>query len=157
VIRRMSVFSIKRPFADDFVKPSSNETTSELKKPNAVSTVPKKFRGDWVLFHPVYTPDELKSVQVRLCDCVPVSKSSLILEFDQVLHREAHTLGDKVAFGLIRLARTIFDFVSGYKHVQGPLDPNMSLEEMRKTGLMLDDKQWLIVGVVKPCYLQPSC
>ena len=25
-------------------------------------------RGDWVLFHPVYSPEELKAVQVSICD-----------------------------------------------------------------------------------------
>ena len=33
---------------------------------SAVSTVPPPVRGDWVLFHPVYTPDELKAVEVSI-------------------------------------------------------------------------------------------
>lgn len=45
---------------------SSSSQISQLTKHDAVSTVP--FRGDWVLFHPVYTPEELKAVQVRLSD-----------------------------------------------------------------------------------------
>jgi hypothetical protein len=44
--------------------PSSNSSTQLLTKPNSVSTVPTMIRGDWVLFHPVYTPEELKSVEV---------------------------------------------------------------------------------------------
>jgi len=80
-------------------------------------------RGDWVLFHPVYQPDELKAVEV--------------------LHRETKTISDKLAYGLVKLARIIFDFVSGYKHVEGPPDPKMTIAELRKAGYLLDDKQWL--------------
>ena len=39
---------------------------SQLTKPDAVSTVPSTIRGDWVLFHPVYTQEELKAVEVCL-------------------------------------------------------------------------------------------
>lgn len=35
-----------------------------LTKQDGVSTVPTMVRGDWVLFHPVYTAEELKSVEV---------------------------------------------------------------------------------------------
>ena len=28
-------------------------------------TTAEEVRGDWVLFHPVYTPEELRSVEVR--------------------------------------------------------------------------------------------
>lgn len=38
---------------------------SQLTKPDAVSTVPSMVHGDWVLFHPAYTPEELKAVEVR--------------------------------------------------------------------------------------------
>jgi ubiquinol oxidase len=38
-----------------------------------------------------------------------------------------------------------FDFVSGYKHKPIPLGSNMSLEELRKGGYVLDEKQWLTV------------
>jgi ubiquinol oxidase len=55
-------------------------------------------------------------------------------------------LGDKVALGLVKLARSIFDFVSGYKHPEGPVDPNASIEELRKAGALLDEKQWLDVS-----------
>jgi len=101
----------------------SDSGTSALTKHDAVSTIPVMVRGDWVLFHPVYQPDELKAVEV--------------------LHRETKTISDKLAYGLVKLARTIFDFVSGYKHVEGPPDPKMSIAELRKAGYLLDDKQWL--------------
>ncbi len=65
----------------------------------------------------------------------------------QVLHRDAENLGDRVARALVKLARSIFDFVSGYKHVKGPLDPNASLDDLRKAGFLFDDKQWLNVSV----------
>ncbi|KAF5360399.1 hypothetical protein D9756_004761 [Leucocoprinus leucothites] len=96
---------------------------SELTKTSAATTVPTMVRGDWVLFHPVYSPEELKAVQV--------------------LHRERRSISDKMAYGLVRLARTIFDLVSGYKHVDGPPDPKMSISELRKAGYLLDDKAWL--------------
>lgn len=38
--------------------------TSPLTKHDAVSTVPGLVRGDWVLFHPVYSPEELRAVEV---------------------------------------------------------------------------------------------
>jgi hypothetical protein len=43
---------------------SSNPSTQLLTKADGVSTVPTMIRGDWVLFHPVYTPEELKAVEV---------------------------------------------------------------------------------------------
>lgn len=51
---------------------SSSSAASQLTKPDAVSTVPEMVRGDWVLFHPVYSSDELKAVMV--CSsllCIP--------------------------------------------------------------------------------------
>ncbi|KAF9454745.1 mitochondrial alternative oxidase [Macrolepiota fuliginosa MF-IS2] len=96
---------------------------SELTKESAATTVPTMVRGDWVLFHPVYSPEEIKAVKV--------------------IHRERRTLSDKFAYGLVRLARTMFDLVSGYKHVDGPPDPNMSLAQLRKAGYLLSDQAWL--------------
>ena len=46
---------------------------------------------------------------------------------------------------MVKLARTIFDFVSRYKHVESPPTPGMSIDEMRKAGYLLSDKQWLDV------------
>lgn len=40
------------------------DSSQALTKPDGVSTVPTMVRGDWVLFHPVYTPEELKAVEV---------------------------------------------------------------------------------------------
>ncbi|KAF8895413.1 alternative oxidase [Infundibulicybe gibba] len=106
-------------------KQNSSHASSpdQLTVPNAASTVPAKVHGDWVLFHPVYTPEELKSVEV--------------------LHREAKTFSDKLAAGMVRFARVMYDFVSGYKHPKGPLDDGMSVEQLRKAGVLLTDKEWL--------------
>ncbi|KAJ3717038.1 alternative oxidase [Lentinula raphanica] len=79
--------------------------------------------GDWVLFHPVYTPEELKAVEV--------------------LHREATCFSDKLAANLVKLCRWGYDLVSRYKHKTIPPDSNMTLEQLRKEGYVLDDKQWL--------------
>lgn len=38
---------------------------SVLSQADAVSTVPQEVRGDWVLFHPVYSQEEMKSVEVH--------------------------------------------------------------------------------------------
>ncbi|PPQ89652.1 hypothetical protein CVT25_013839 [Psilocybe cyanescens] len=96
---------------------------SPLTQHDAVSTVPVMVRGDWVLFHPVYSSEELKAVEV--------------------LHRNPKTIGDKFAAGLVKFSRTIFDFVSGYKHNVNPPTPGMTLEELRKAGYLLSEKQWL--------------
>jgi hypothetical protein len=47
--------------------PPNASTNASLTKADAVSTVPTMVRGDWVLFHPVYTPEEMKAVEVCLC------------------------------------------------------------------------------------------
>ncbi|KAI9061656.1 alternative oxidase [Trametes sanguinea] len=79
-------------------------------------------KGDWVLFHPVYSPEELRSVQV--------------------LHRDAKTLPDKVAYGFVKLARQIFDIVSGYKHK--PLPPDFDkLSPKEQKAYRMDESQWL--------------
>ncbi|THV05241.1 alternative oxidase [Dendrothele bispora CBS 962.96] len=103
---------------------------STLTQPDAASTVNTQssgtraiVHGDWVLFHPVYTPEELRSVEV--------------------LHREAKSFSDKLAASLVKLSRWGYDFVSGYKHKEIPPGKDMSLAELRKEGYLLDDKQWL--------------
>ncbi|GBE84957.1 Alternative oxidase, mitochondrial [Sparassis crispa] len=97
--------------------------TGALIKHDAVSTVPQEVRGDWVLFHPVYTPEELRSVQI--------------------MHREAKTLSDKVAATFVHLLRWSFDIASGYKHKPIPPNSAMTLEELRKRGYIMDERGWL--------------
>ncbi|KAH9854707.1 alternative oxidase [Lenzites betulinus] len=94
------------------------------KAPVAMNVADHNIKGDWVLFHPVYTPDELRSVEV--------------------LHREAKTFSDKIAYNFVKLARWGFDIASGYKHK--PLPPNanlMTLDDLRRDGYLMDESQWL--------------
>ncbi|KAA1476612.1 AOX, alternative oxidase mitochondrial precursor [Dentipellis sp. KUC8613] len=79
--------------------------------------------GDWVLFHPVYSPEELRSVEV--------------------LHREAKTASDKFAVTFAKILRWGFDLVSGYKHKPVPPGANMSLEELQKGGYIMTEHDWL--------------
>ena len=83
----------------------------------------------------------------------------------QVLHREARTLSDKIAYNFVRLLRSVrlgmhciavayncitrwgFDIASGYKHK--PLPPNakeLTLDDLRRDGYLMDESQWLKVG-----------
>lgn len=43
---------------------STKTPQAQLTKADGVSTVPTMVRGDWVLFHPVYTEEELRAVEV---------------------------------------------------------------------------------------------
>lgn len=97
-------------------------SSSPLTRVDAVSTVPT-MQGDWVLFHPVYTREEIKAVEV--------------------LHREAKTVSDKLAYGLVKFARWGYDFLSGYKHKPIPADAKMTLQQLRKEGYLLDEQGWL--------------
>nr|VWP00402.1 Zn(2)-C6 fungal-type domain-containing protein [Ganoderma boninense] len=102
----------------------SEDLAPKVLIPATPTTTAEEVRGDWVLFHPVYTPEELRSVEV--------------------LFRESKTFSDRVAHAFVKLARWGFDLVSGYKHK--PLPPNaasMSLEDLRKGGYLMDETQWL--------------
>ncbi|KAG8930705.1 hypothetical protein FRC02_003760 [Tulasnella sp. 418] len=82
-----------------------------------------EFTGDWVLMHPVYTPEEVNSVQV--------------------VSRPPETIKDRMAERIVKLARLGFDLVSGYQHKEIPPNSTMSLEELRKGGYALSEVQWL--------------
>ncbi|KAG5648285.1 hypothetical protein DXG03_004855 [Asterophora parasitica] len=112
VINLLTRFTI-----EDLPKSSSHATA--LTQPDAVSTIPTMVRGDWVLFHPVYTQDELKAVEV--------------------LHHEAKTFSDKMSVAMVKFARVMFDFVSRYKHVKIPPNENMSIQELRAGGYLSDE------------------
>ncbi|KAF6757468.1 mitochondrial alternative oxidase [Ephemerocybe angulata] len=106
----------------DSVKASEKEDA--LTTPGPTSTVPTMVRGDWVLFHPVYSSEELKAVEV--------------------LHRKPKTFADKIAAGLVALSRKTFDLVSGYKHKELPPDyKQWPIEKLRQEGYILDDRAWL--------------
>lgn len=102
-------------------------TIPAITKRNAASTVPNhaNYRGDWVLFHPVYSPSELKAVEV--------------------LHRKPASWSDRVAQALVRTARSLFDLASGYKHVDGPPPEGLDIVQLRKRGYILSERQWLTV------------
>ncbi|GJE98288.1 alternative oxidase [Phanerochaete sordida] len=97
-------------------------THPDAVSPDAVKQAPL-IRGDWVLFHPVYSDEELKAVKV--------------------VHRDPTTLPDKVARALVRFARRSFDFVSGYKEKHVPPAEGLSLEQLRRQGYALTEHQWL--------------
>ncbi|KAI0761929.1 alternative oxidase [Trametes elegans] len=131
----MRTFTSSGPRYDSITAKKANEKSpsgpgtegphiKDLPPKAPVAATAHDIKGDWVLFHPVYTDEELRSVEV--------------------LHREAKTFADKIAYNFVRLARWGFDIVSNYKHK--PLPPNadkMSLEELRRGGYLMDETQWL--------------
>ncbi|KAI0031474.1 alternative oxidase [Vararia minispora EC-137] len=80
-------------------------------------------KGDWVLFHPVYSPKELTSVEVK--------------------YRTPKTLSDRIASSFVHICRLSFDFVSGYKDKPMPIDKKLTLKELREQGYVMNDAQWL--------------
>jgi len=111
------------PYQGDTAVPASSAPKTALTKADAISTTPAPFQGDWVLFHPVYTAEELKSVEV--------------------VHRVPKDIPDKVAYGLVKLARFGTDLLTGYKHKPIPPNSQMTLQELRKGGYLLNEHQWL--------------
>ncbi|KAF8575443.1 alternative oxidase [Ramaria rubella] len=104
-------------------KQDVNRISAVTDSTGSVVKVPQ-IHGDWVLFHPVYTEEELRSVAV--------------------LHRDAKTLSDKFALLFVKTLRAGFDLVSRYKHKPIPKSAkNMTTEELRKAGYVMDDHQWL--------------
>ncbi|OBZ71226.1 Alternative oxidase, mitochondrial [Grifola frondosa] len=105
----------------------AKHTSYALTREDAVSTVPdtmREVKGDWVLFHPVYTAEELRSVAV--------------------MHRDAKTISDNIAWSFVRLLRWGFDVVSGYKHKPLPTTACvLSLDALRNGGYIMDERQWL--------------
>ena len=63
------------------------------------------------------------------------------------MHRDAKTFSDKVAVTFVKALRYWFDIISSYKHKPIPLNSNMSLEELRKGGYVMDEGQWLKVNL----------
>lgn len=54
-----------RSFLIRYITEDKKAAQSALTQVDAVSTVPQEVRGDWVLFHPVYSQEEMKSVEVH--------------------------------------------------------------------------------------------
>ena len=91
---------------------------------------------DWVLYHPVYTEEQVRAVRVT--------------------HHESNSFADKLAAGLVKTFRKGFDLVTFYRHSspeaalkaaakQGKT--NLTVQEMRKAGLTMDDRQCMNVSV----------
>ncbi|EJU00531.1 mitochondrial alternative oxidase [Dacryopinax primogenitus] len=80
--------------------------------------------GDWVLFHPVYSPKELHSVDV--------------------VRHTPQTFSDRFIRDLVSFTRKSFDWISGYTQKELTLeDEKLSVEELRKRRWILDEKAWL--------------
>jgi hypothetical protein len=88
--------------------------------PAASKTIPT---GDWVLFHPAYSKEEMQAVKV--------------------VRHPRKTFGDHVAAFFIRALRVGFDIVSMYRHKDIPPGSNMTLKELRAGGYSMGPDQWL--------------
>jgi len=84
------------------------------------------------MYHPVYSEEEVKSVKV--------------------VRHVPKIFADRLAARLVKTFRYGFDLVTGYKHSSPEAalqqaakegKKNLTLEEMRKSGLVMDPNQWL--------------
>ncbi|TEB39918.1 alternative oxidase [Coprinellus micaceus] len=102
-------------------------------------------RGDWVLFHPVYSPEELKAVEVTSSPYPPRYLTSMM----HPLFPRSSTANPRhsripLLVGSSNLHERCFDIVSGYKHKPLPADwKSWPIEKLRAEGYVLDDKAWL--------------
>ncbi|SGZ09186.1 BQ5605_C030g10851 [Microbotryum silenes-dioicae] len=87
---------------------------------------------DWVVIHPVYSPEEVNAVKV--------------------VHHPRITTGDKLAAGLVWFARRMFDVVTGYKHASPEAarkalakagKENASVQDLIKEGYIMSVDQWM--------------
>lgn len=65
-----------------------SQVADQVMKGQIENVVQPNDRGDWVLFHPVYTPGELKAVEV--------------------LHREPDNMRDRAASFLVKSLRFVY-------------------------------------------------
>jgi hypothetical protein len=81
------------------------------------------------------------------------------------MHRDAKTIGDKIAYYVVKIARfvsltlsmvpstticpnrAVVDFATGYKHKPIPPGSDMAIEQLRKEGYILDEHGWLNVSI----------
>lgn len=80
-----------------------NNGAGDLLPPPSSST--QQINGDWVLFHPVYSPEELKAVEVSHGDPITERFGPIIVCRVQVLHKTPERFSDKFAYGLVKLSR----------------------------------------------------
>lgn len=87
---------------------------------------------DWCARHAVYSPTDVDAVKVT--------------------HRPTNSATDRLARGMVRLARWGFDFVTGYKHASPEAareaarragKGELSVEEFQREGFVMTEKQWL--------------
>jgi ubiquinol oxidase len=98
-------------------------------------------RGDWVLFHPVYTPDELKAVRVLRHE--PQNIQDRAAAFLVKALRCVVETNSNLAHPIFLIHRKGFDFLSGYRHKPIPAGNTMTLAELRKAGYILTESQWM--------------
>ncbi|ODN97106.1 alternative oxidase, mitochondrial [Cryptococcus amylolentus CBS 6273] len=83
--------------------------------------------GPWTLFNPIYTDKELNTVQV--------------------IERTPVTAGDKVAKGIVKSLRRVFDVITRYTPYEVPesvLKQNpIPIAQLRADGKLLSDHKWL--------------
>lgn len=72
-----------RKIGSDYTTEDKKASQSALAQVDAVSTVPQEIRGDWVLFHPVYSQEEMESVEVH-CVSSPFWPSRLMVDIPPV-------------------------------------------------------------------------
>lgn len=80
-----------------------NNDAGDLLPPPSSST--QQINGDWVLFHPVYSPEELKAVEVSHGGPIAERFGPIIFCRVQVLHKTPERFSDKFAYGLVKLSR----------------------------------------------------
>jgi len=87
--------------------------------------------GGWTMMNPIYTEAEL--------DCV------------KVVGRQPITAADKMAHGVVKTLRRLFDFFTGYKDKPVPTEvfidgaPSIeAVQKLRQQGILLSDKNWLL-------------
>ncbi|KAL7005460.1 inducible alternative oxidase 2 [Cystobasidiomycetes sp. EMM_F5] len=124
-VQRSAVAVANPPTAAEVADSSIKTEIPTISQKQPISNLDQS--QDWVLYHPVYTEE-------------------------QVVHHEAKNVSDRFARSLVKMARYGFDLVTGYKHASPDAalktaaargQTNLSLEEMRKMGLVMDPKQWL--------------
>jgi hypothetical protein len=151
-----------------------SEQTHELPPASSI------LKGDWVLFHPVYTPEELKAVEVSGAPTtISLSRPSLLMNISagrvprgQDLSRQTccrfrqvpevrrwfivdrpHPRPPLISHMLtfdVSACRNGFDFVSRYKHKEIPPNSSMTLQQLREGGYAMDPTQWLAVSCNDP-------
>lgn len=121
--------------ADRYYTVAKQEVPTISPRPPTMPIKDDARTGDWVLYHPLYSDGETQQVKV--------------------LQYENKTTGDRLVSTLVKMFRGGFDLATRYKH-HSPEEAlreaekagveNLSLQEMRSKGLVMDHKQWLRVG-----------